>query len=194
MKQEFFIHFAKVKKFTKSRIHEIVVNIQKKILCRVPPPRAHGKQLPLPWARSQGTRQSWRLCRGPDRGTRQSSSPLSPSASHTPHAHATHAAISYLAPALAHAAAGHTPPATLAPTFARAPAHAAGHARARHAASPARARHADGLAGAHDAAALACGVATLPRSRRRQPHRRSHRRWQGHIVCARTLSFSLARG
>jgi len=159
MKQEFFIHFAKVKKFTKSRIHEIVVNIQKKILCRVPPPRAHGKRLPLPWARSQGTRQSWRLCRGPDWGTRQSSSPLSPSASHTPHTHATHAAISYLAP-----------------TFARAPAHAAGHARARHAAGPARARHADSLAGAHDAAALARGVATPPRSRRRQPHRRSRRR------------------
>ena len=167
MKQEFFIHFAKVKKFTKSRIHEIVVNIQKKIICRVPPPRAHGKRLPLPWARSKGTRQSWRLCRGPDRGTRQNSSPISPSASHTPRTHATHTAISYLAPALAHAAAGHTPPATLAPTFACALAHAAGHARARHAA---------GLAGAHDATALARGVATPPRSRRRQPHRRSRRR------------------
>ena len=44
MKQEFFIHFAKVKKFTKSRIHEIVVNIQKKN--------------PLPGATSQGTRQT----------------------------------------------------------------------------------------------------------------------------------------
>ena len=58
MKQEFFIHFAKVKKFTKSRIHEIVVNIQKQksfavcqllgntangCLCRGLDRRAHGK-------------------------------------------------------------------------------------------------------------------------------------------------------
>ena len=81
MKQEFFIHFAKVKKFMKSRIHEIVVNIQKKsfvvchllghtangCLCRGLDRRAHGKAGVFAVGRIGAHGKGSTLCRGPDR-------------------------------------------------------------------------------------------------------------------------------